>query len=120
VTDSGRFLNLAGGRAGSSGRRKIEFVDWDNDGDMDLIVDSNGGPLWYENAGSQQKPTMRLRGPLVQVPLRGHSPTPNVADWTGDGKPDLLIGGEDGHFYFFEHDYIQQLAKEAGQAQASR
>ncbi len=102
----GRFLNLSAGRAGSSGRRKIELADWDEDGDLDLIVDSDGGPILYENTGSQAEPIMERRGTLVSAKLNGHSPTPNIADWTGDGKLDLLVGAEDGHFYFFENSYI--------------
>jgi hypothetical protein len=27
-----------------------------------------------------------------------------VADWDGDGKPDLLLGAEDGFFYHLPHD----------------
>ncbi len=102
VNPGGRFLNLAGGRAGSSGRRKIDFADLDHDGDLDLVTDADDGPAWYENIGSQEKPAMRLRGRLVDAPLPGHSPTPNLADWNGDGKPDLLIGAEDGFFYYYD------------------
>jgi len=108
LTPRGRFLNLAGGRAGSSGRRKIELVDWDGDGDLDLIVDGDDGPVWYENIGSQQKPVMELRGTLIATNLRGHSPTPNVADWNSDGKPDLIVGAEDGFFYYFERSFIDR------------
>jgi len=43
VTPRGRFLNLASGRAGASGRRKVEFADMDGDGDLDLITDSDEG-----------------------------------------------------------------------------
>lgn len=111
VQPSGRFLNLAAGRAGSSGRRKIDFADWDGDGDLDLICDSDEGPAWYENTGSQAHPVMQARGTIVKASLRGHSPTPNVADWNGDGKLDVIVGAEDGFFYFFDRNYIDSLKR---------
>lgn len=107
VTDSGRYLYLANGRAGASGRRKIELADWDGDGDLDLLVDSDQGPLWYENVGTQAAPAMKARGLVVRAGVAGHSPTPNVADWNGDGRLDLLVGGEDGFFYFFDRRFIE-------------
>ncbi|MBM3746629.1 MAG: VCBS repeat-containing protein [Acidobacteria bacterium] len=107
VTPAGRFLNLAAGRAGASGRRKIEFADMDRDGDLDLITDSDEGPVWYENQGTQEKPVMQLRGTLVRARLAGHNPTPNVVDWNADGKLDLIIGAEDGFFYYFDGRYLE-------------
>lgn len=108
LDERGRFLYLAAGRAGRSGRRKIELADWDGDGDLDLICDSDGGPIWYENTGSQARPVMHLRGTLVKARLSGHSPTPNAADWNGDGRLDLIVGAEDGFLYFFERSYIER------------
>ncbi|MBI4876263.1 MAG: VCBS repeat-containing protein [Acidobacteria bacterium] len=108
VEPGGRFLNLAAGRAGASGRRKIELADWDGDGDLDLVTDSNDGPVWYENAGTQQKPVMRLRGLILQTKFQGHNPTPNVADWNGDGRLDLIVGAEDGFLYYFDRRFINQ------------
>jgi hypothetical protein len=105
---NGRFLNLAAGRAGRSGRKKIEIVDWDGDGDLDLISDSEEGPIWYENTGSRSRPVMHLRGTIIKVKLAGHNPTPNAADWNGDGRLDLIVGAEDGFFYYFERSYIQE------------
>ena len=102
LNPAGRFLNLSAGRAGASGRRKVEFWDLDRDGDMDLITDSDDGPVWYENIGTQPKPVMRPAGLLVQARLPGHNPTPNLADWNGDGIPDVIVGAEDGFFYYFD------------------
>jgi hypothetical protein len=105
VEPNGRFLYLAAGRAGRSGRRKIDTVDWDGDGDLDLLTDGDG-PVWYENVGTQQKPVMRLRGALVQGDLGGHNATPVGVDWNRDGKLDLLVGAQDGFFYYFERSYL--------------
>ncbi|MBK9166815.1 MAG: VCBS repeat-containing protein [Bryobacterales bacterium] len=107
VQANGRFLLMANGRAGASGRRKIELADWDGDGDLDLITDSADGPVWYENTGDHRKPVMELRGPILKTKFQGHNPTPNVADWNGDGKPDVIVGAEDGFFYYFERSFIE-------------
>jgi hypothetical protein len=112
VDASGRFLNLAAGRAGRSGRRKIEIADWDQDGDLDLISDSDEGPIWYENIGTQQRPVLQLQGTIIKAKLQGHNPTPNAADWNGDGRPDLIVGAEDGFFYYFERSFIEAGARE--------
>lgn len=120
LSSNGRFLNLAAGRAGASGRRKIEFADMDKDGDLDLITDSDQGPVWYENVGSQAAPVMEPRGTVIQASLAGHNPTPCVSDWNGDGKVDLIIGAEDGFFYYFDGRYIEESRRQqrAGAARA--
>ncbi len=116
---NGRFLYLARGRGGASGRRKIELVDWDGDGDLDLLTDSDDGPIWYENTGTQANPVMTLRGLLLPFKIRGHNPTPNAADWNGDGKLDLLVGAEDGFLYYFERSFLEEQAKQARAAPSS-
>jgi hypothetical protein len=113
VLTGGRFLNLSAGRTGASGRRKVDFADMDQDGDMDLITDSNEGPIWYQNVGTQQKPSMLPMGTVVKAKLAGHNPTPNVVDWNGDGKLDLIVGAEDGFFYYFDGRYIANLQEKA-------
>jgi hypothetical protein len=52
-----------------------------------------------------------LRGTVVRAKLAGHNPTPNVVDWNGDGRLDLIIGAEDGFFYYFDGRYTESLAR---------
>jgi len=43
------------------------------------------------------------RGPLAVDNIEAHDVGPTTVDWDGDGVPDLLAGGEDGHFYFLKN-----------------
>ncbi|MEQ9408831.1 MAG: VCBS repeat-containing protein [Fuerstiella sp.] len=100
VDEKGSPLRLNAKRAGGSGRRKIHLVDWDQDGDLDLLANSVNADL-YENSGtdSSGRVTLKYIGPVGQRNVAGHTSSPATLDLNANGRPDLLVGAEDGHLY---------------------
>ena len=97
---------LNAGAAGKSGRRKFCFADWDGDGRLDLLVDSRPSVNLLRNVSTDQRPWAFLdEGPIVGRQLAGHTTSPTIVDWNGDKKPDLVIGAEDGHFYYLPNNW---------------
>ncbi len=72
-------------------------ADLDGDGDVDLIVGEASGQLnLYRNVGSRVAPVFELVSDEFLGLDVGRRSAPLLADLRGDGKPDLLIGSEDG------------------------
>jgi hypothetical protein len=70
------------------------LADWDRDGLPDLIVGLKGGErsrgvYWCRNVGTKREPKF---GPsqLLVADHRGEITGICVADWNGDGRPDLI------------------------------
>jgi hypothetical protein len=92
-------LRLNSGINGASGRRKIALVDWDLDGDLDLLVNGINAVL-FENTGKEDgKVLMSYKGDISDRKLAGHTTSPTIVDWDNNGVPDVLLGAEDGFFY---------------------
>jgi hypothetical protein len=70
-------------------------VDWDGDGLWDIITNTMSGRVyWLRNGGTTGRPRFEPprpvethAGPLQSVPRS----RPGVADWTGDGTPDVIL-----------------------------
>ncbi len=105
-------------------------VDWDGDGDEDLIVGDNCGFLWLvENITGQPGMSQDLSNPSWALPVRladtsgveivikagpsgslqgtheaewGYT-VPMAADWDGDGDFDLLVNSVTGRVVWFEN-----------------
>lgn len=98
-------------RAESEGHcTSASAVDWDNDGDLDLLLgDYDGGKLYLrKNEGTATKPSFANINVAV---LAGGEPiviekglaAPCIADWNNDGLFDILCGGCKGGVYLFQN-----------------
>lgn len=96
----------AGGRPINVLRGAGPFAaNWDNDGDLDLLVGADDGSVsLYRNTGSAESPELAApvqlvppgeKGSGTQAPKdvrRGTRSKICVVDWNGDGLLDLLVG----------------------------
>ncbi len=101
--DDNGLLRLNTREAGSSGRRKFCIVDWDRDGLPDILVNSLNVTLLKNKGVKNGLTVLEDMGPLTDDRLAGHTTSPTIVDWDKNGIPDLLIGAEDGHFYYLKN-----------------
>jgi hypothetical protein len=102
--EDGGLIRLNVDRAGKSGRRKLCIADWDGDGKLDLLVNSQNVNILRQITSNDRGDLLfRDLGPVGSRILAGHDTAPAVVDWNRDGTLDLLVGAEDGHFYYLEH-----------------
>ena len=104
VDENNQLIRLNPKSCGSSGRIKLAVVDWDGDGRLDLLVNSENA-TWYRNcADRKDKIVLKKVGNLARRNVAGHTSSPAVCDFDNDQKPDLLVGSENGRIYHIKHD----------------
>ncbi len=101
----GGLLRMNDGTAGKSGRRKLCFTDWDIDGRLDLMVNSRNINFLRNVSADKNTHVFSDQGLVSDRTLAGHTTSPTIVDWNKDGIPDLLVGAEDGFFYYMKNPH---------------
>lgn len=96
-------IRLNNGVAGRSGRRKLCIVDFDGDGKLDILVNSTSANLLRQVEARDGHWYFEDAGPLTDDVLAGHDTSPTFVNWRSDTVADLLIGAEDGRFYYLRN-----------------
>lgn len=101
----GKEMRLNERTLGASGRRKFVFVDWDLDGKVDILINSESIDFFKNVSEKEGEFLFKNMGAAVEGKYAGHDTCPTVVYWKKDGIPDLLFGGEDGCFYYAPNPY---------------
>jgi hypothetical protein len=115
-TAEGTFVKYRGQRIESTPEKPVAItgtasaahpVDWDGDGDYDLIIGNiRGGVYLVPNEGTPQsyafgkEQQLEAGGRPLSVKSRAG---PCAADWDGDGDLDLLVGADDGSVWLYRN-----------------
>ena len=104
------------------GYTTLTVADWDNDGLLDIIVNSIWGKVeWFKNTGTKKVPVLAPAQPVL-VDWQGDAPkpawnwwdpeenhlvtqwrtTPCAIDWNQDGLTDLIMLDHEGYLAFYE------------------
>ena len=81
------------------------WVDWDGDGNNDLVLgDEKGGIVFHKNLGDNKAPKYAAAKELLPKPARGAVGPGNrtkvlMTDYNQDGKQDLLVGDIGGYVW---------------------
>lgn len=90
----------------------ISAIDFDKDGDIDLlVVDYNDGKVYvYDNKDNQFHKSQK---PIAEVPLISHrGASIAVVDWDKDGMVDILaLDGSDGKVYLYKNTHTIEESK---------
>lgn len=83
-------------------------VDWDGDGDLDLVVgDIAGGVHLFDGQGGAKTLNLAASKPLEvngkAIRVEGGDAGPTIADWDGDGRLDLVLGCGDGSVLLYRN-----------------
>ncbi|TWU16273.1 exo-alpha-sialidase [Allorhodopirellula heiligendammensis] len=112
IDENNEPLRLNTGTCGRSGRVKLSVVDWDGDSRLDVLVNSENA-TWYRNCEDRDgKVVLKKVGNLAKRNVAGHTSSPAVCDFDRDGKPDLLVGSENGRIYHIAHDDCVEFSAE--------
>ena len=103
VDAKGKPIRLNKKVNGKSGRRKIAFADYDGDGKFDLLIGRKHAVVRRQVGRKNGCWVFGPECPLADYTIAGHIAAPCPVDFNGDGKVDLVVGGEDGFFYYLAH-----------------
>ena len=63
---------------------------------------------FLRNLGTRDGRTVvKPMGEVASRRLAGHTTSPTTVDWNADGGPDLLVGAEDGFFYYMRNPNLK-------------
>lgn len=106
--DKPRKIEAAGQPVDTFGMPSPNFVDFDADGDLDLLCgEFLDGFTYFENVGTRSKPAyatprrLTCQGRPLAMDLEMIVPV--AIDWDGDGDHDLIVGDEDGRVALVEN-----------------
>ena len=82
------------------GAQVIRIEDPVTQGRWDILRDSKNATLLQQSSSPERRLSFSDLGQMDARILAGHDTSPTTVDWNRDGVPDLLVGAEDGRFYY--------------------